>query len=55
LENNCGHSYPDNEKTSYLAKMDSFKPFEKMILILNEDGSVTSDSTNSVRRMMRFK
>ena len=40
---------------SSFAKMDSFKPFEKMILILNEDGSVTSDSTNSVRRMMRFK
>jgi hypothetical protein len=53
LLNNCGHSYPDNEKTSYLAKMDSFKPFEKMILILNEDGSVTS--FDLIRKIMRFK
>ena len=51
LENNCGHTMPDNEKYSYLSKKDDFKVFETLILNLNSDGTVT----NTLEKMLRFK
>lgn len=41
---------PDNEKTSYLAKKDTFHPVQSLLLHLNPDGTVTSTTSNTSPR-----
>ncbi len=52
LENHCGHSMPDDEKTSYLSKKDTFAPVSTLTLHLLPDGTV---SANKLTAMLRMK
>ena len=52
LENNCGHDYPSNQKSSLYAKQDDFKPFMKLRLHLKDDGTVIEEKEEM---KMRFR
>lgn len=51
LDNNCGHSMPDDEKTSHHSKKDTFRPASTMTLNLRADGSVAPDRLVAMLRM----